>query len=35
MDSSQPSVSVILPILNEEQNLSDCISAILNQEYSG
>jgi glycosyltransferase involved in cell wall biosynthesis len=35
MDSSLPSVSVILPILNEEQDLSDCISAILNQEYSG
>ena len=34
-DLSLPSVSVILPILNEERDLSNCISAILKQEYSG
>ena len=31
----QPGVSVVLPILNEERFLSDAISAILAQEYSG
>lgn len=30
-----PGVSVILPILNEERDLSDCISAILQQKYDG
>lgn len=35
MDSSLPAVSVILPILNEEQDLNECISAILNQDYPG
>jgi glycosyltransferase involved in cell wall biosynthesis len=30
-----PAVSVILPILNEERDLSDCISAILQQKYDG
>lgn len=34
-DLSLPSVSVILPILNEERDLSNCISAILKQEYFG
>jgi len=34
-DLTLPSVSVILPILNEERDLSNCISAILQQEYSG
>ena len=34
-DSSVPSVSVILPILNEERDLANCISAILQQNYSG
>ncbi|MDA3030460.1 MAG: glycosyltransferase, partial [Actinomycetota bacterium] len=34
-DLSLPSVSVILPILNEERDLSNCISAILKQDYSG
>ena len=34
-DSSFPSVSVILPILNEERDLANCISAILQQNYSG
>ena len=34
-DLSLPSVSVILPILNEERDLSNCISAIFKQEYSG
>ena len=35
METSLPDVSVILPILNEEQNLTNCISAILNQDYGG
>ena len=30
-----PAVSVILPILNEERDLQDCISAILKQDYAG
>jgi glycosyltransferase involved in cell wall biosynthesis len=30
-----PAVSVILPILNEERDLAQCISAILKQDYSG
>lgn len=30
-----PAVSVILPILNEERDLRDCISAILQQKYEG
>ena len=30
-----PAVSVILPILNEERDLHDCISAILQQKYDG
>lgn len=30
-----PGVSVILPILNEERDLSACISAILQQKYDG
>ncbi len=30
-----PAVSVILPILNEERDLRDCISAILQQKYDG
>ena len=34
-DLSFPSVSVILPILNEERDLTNCISAILQQNYSG
>jgi len=34
-DLSFPSVSVILPILNEERDLANCISAILQQNYSG
>jgi len=32
---SYPPVSVILPILNEERDLASCISAILQQSYSG
>jgi succinoglycan biosynthesis protein ExoA len=32
---SLPSVSVILPLLNEEQNLQDCIASIFNQDYPG
>ncbi len=32
--TSQPCVSVILPILNEERDLENCISAILQQDYS-
>ena len=31
--STFPPVSVILPILNEERDLSNCISAILQQDY--
>ena len=30
-----PAVSVILPILNEERDLAQCISAILKQDYAG
>ena len=30
-----PSVTVILPILNEEADLQNCISAILQQDYAG
>jgi glycosyltransferase involved in cell wall biosynthesis len=30
-----PSVSVVLPILNETRDLRDCISAILQQNYAG
>lgn len=33
--TSQPFVSVILPILNEESDLENCISAILQQDYDG
>ena len=29
-----PPVSVILPILNEERDLAECISAILQQNYT-
>ena len=32
---SAPSVTVILPILNEEADLQNCISAILQQDYAG
>ena len=32
---SSPSVTVILPILNEEADLENCISAILQQDYAG
>jgi glycosyltransferase involved in cell wall biosynthesis len=32
-NSTFPPVSVILPILNEERDLSNCISAILQQDY--
>ena len=32
---SNPAVSVILPILNEERDLQECISAILKQNYEG
>ncbi len=32
---SQPSVSFILPILNEERDLENCVSAILQQDYLG
>ena len=32
---SNPGVSVILPILNEERDLRECISAILQQKYDG
>jgi glycosyltransferase involved in cell wall biosynthesis len=32
-NSTLPPVSVILPILNEERDLSNCISAILQQDY--
>ena len=32
---SQPSVSFILPILNEQRDLENCVSAILQQDYSG
>ena len=32
---SHPAVSVILPILNEERDLRECISAILKQNYDG
>ena len=32
-NSSFPAVSVILPILNEERDLANCISAILQQDY--
>jgi succinoglycan biosynthesis protein ExoA len=32
---SLPAVSVILPILNEEADLPNCISAILQQDYAG
>lgn len=32
---SQPPVSVILPILNEERDLTACVSAILQQRYVG
>ena len=34
-DSTAPAVSVILPILNEDQDLENCISAILQQDYLG
>jgi glycosyltransferase involved in cell wall biosynthesis len=33
--STSPSVSVVLPILNEERDLAACISAILQQKYDG
>jgi len=32
---TSPSVTVILPILNEEADLQNCISAILKQDYDG
>ena len=32
---SSPSITVILPILNEEADLQNCISAILQQDYAG
>ena len=32
---SSPAVTVILPILNEEADLQNCISAILQQDYAG
>jgi glycosyltransferase involved in cell wall biosynthesis len=32
---SSPAVTVILPILNEEADLQNCISAILKQDYDG
>jgi len=32
---SQPSVSVIMPILNEERHLRDAVAMILAQDYSG
>lgn len=32
---SQPAVSFILPILNEERDLENCVSAILQQDYLG
>jgi glycosyltransferase involved in cell wall biosynthesis len=32
---SSPAVTVILPILNEEADLRNCISAILQQDYAG
>jgi len=35
MNSTLPNVSVILPILNEERNLHNCVSAIINQDYPG
>jgi glycosyltransferase involved in cell wall biosynthesis len=34
-DLTTPAVSVILPILNEDQDLENCISAILQQDYVG
>jgi len=34
-DVITPAVSVILPILNEDQDLENCISAILQQDYAG
>ena len=34
-DLTTPAVSVILPILNEEQDLENCTSAILQQDYAG
>ncbi len=33
--SPLPFVSVILPILNEERYLRDCVTSILNQDYQG
>lgn len=33
--NTNPSVSVILPILNEERDLAACIAAILQQKYEG
>ena len=32
---TSPSITVILPILNEEADLGNCISAILQQDYAG
>ena len=32
---SSPAITVILPILNEEADLGNCISAILQQDYAG
>lgn len=32
---SEPSVSVIIPVLNEEAYLKDSVSAVLNQNYAG
>ena len=34
-DLSSPAITVILPILNEEADLHNCISAILKQNYPG
>jgi glycosyltransferase involved in cell wall biosynthesis len=32
---SEPAVSVIIPVLNEERFLKQSVQAILNQNYSG
>ena len=32
---SEPAVSVIIPVLNEERFLTQSVQAILNQNYSG
>ena len=33
--SSAPAVSVIMPVINEEQHLADSVNRILAQEYAG